>query len=59
MRVAIAQLRFCGSVEPGHKFVETRDLVVGDGPECLGQSRQRVYAVHRGGFEQGGRPIAL
>ena len=40
------------SVAPGHEFVETSDLVVGDDGKRLGQPGLRVDTVKLGGFQE-------
>ena len=40
------------SVTPRHEFVQTRDLVLGDAAENIGQPGLRINAVQLGGFYQ-------
>ena len=45
------------SATPGQRFVDARDLSIGDATEDIGQPSLRIYAVELGGFDQGiGRP---
>ncbi len=50
--VGHSQLRSDLSVTPRHELVETRDLVIGNAAENIGQPCLRINAVQLGGLDQ-------